>query len=77
MAQMVRSKVSSGAYASESDMIRDGLRALQMRDRALENWLHTEGVAAYDRLKADPSRALGVDEVRRNLADKRKRSAPA
>lgn len=77
MAQMVKSKVSSGEYASESEVIRDGLRALQARDRALEHWLHTEGVAAYDRLKADPGRALGVDEVRRNLAAKRKRSAPA
>ena len=35
MAQMVKSKVSSGEYASESEVIRDGLRALQARDKAL------------------------------------------
>lgn len=74
MAQMVKSKVSSGEYASESEVIRDGLRALQARDKALESWLRTEGVAAYDRLKADPDRALGVNQVRRHLADKRKRT---
>jgi len=77
MAQMVKSKVSSGEYASESEVIRDGLRALQARDKALENWLRTEGVAAYDKLKADPSRALSVDQVRQHLADKRKRPASA
>ena len=77
MAQMVKSKVSSGEYASESEVIRDGLRALQARDKALETWLQTEAAAAYDRLKADPGRALGVDEVRQHLAGRRKRSASA
>ncbi|ASJ62531.1 type II toxin-antitoxin system ParD family antitoxin [Sinorhizobium meliloti] len=77
MAQMVKTKVSSGEYASESEVIRDGLRALQARDKALESWLRTEGVAAYDKLKAKPSRALSVDQVRQHLASKRKRSDPA
>ncbi|MQU85988.1 type II toxin-antitoxin system ParD family antitoxin, partial [Sinorhizobium meliloti] len=36
-----------------------------------------EGVAAYDKLKANPSRALSVDQVRQHLASKRKRSDPA
>ncbi len=74
---MVKTKVSSGEYASESEVIRDGLRALQARDKALESWLRTEGVAAYDKLKANPSRALSVDQVRQHLASKRKRSDPA
>jgi putative addiction module CopG family antidote len=74
MARMVKEKVSSGEYASESEVIRDGLRALLARDKALEGWLLTEGVAAYDRLKADPERALSLDEVRQRLADKRKQT---
>ncbi len=77
MALMVKSKVSSGEYASESEVIRDGLRALQARDKALETWLHTEAAAAYDKLKADPSRALSIDQVRQHLAERRKRSASA
>lgn len=77
MAQMVKTKVSSGEYASESEVIRDGLRALQARDKALESWLRTEGVASYDKLKADPSRALSVDQVRQHLVNKRKRPASA
>lgn len=77
MAQMVKTKVSSGEYASESEVIRDGLRALQARDKAFEDWLRTEGVATYDRLKADPTRALSLDKVRQHLANKRKRPASA
>ncbi len=48
MAQMVKDKVASGAFATESEVIREGLRALDERDAALETWLRTEGVARYD-----------------------------
>ncbi len=68
MAQLVRAKVDSGDYASESEVIRDGLRALQVRDRAVENWLRAEVVTAYDAMEADPSRALSADRVRAALA---------
>lgn len=34
---------------------------------AAEEWLHTEAVAAYDALKADPSRAMPADAVRARL----------
>ena len=67
MAQMVTSKVSSGEYASESEVIRDGLRALQARDRALETWLQTEVAAAYDELKADPSKGRSPEQVLASL----------
>ncbi len=77
MAQMVKTKVSAGEYASESEVIREGLRALQARDKALDAWLRTEVAAAYDELKADSSRALGMEQVRQHFADKRKRSASA
>ena len=33
-------------------------------DRAAEEWLHTEAAAAYDALKADPSRAIPAEDVR-------------
>ncbi len=67
MAEMVRDKVASGEYASESEVIRDGLRALQARDRAMEYWLREQVVPARDALKADPSRAVSVQDVRRTL----------
>jgi putative addiction module CopG family antidote len=70
MAAQVRARVASGEYASESEVIRDGLRALSDRERALEKWLRTEAVAALDALEADPSRGRTVDQVRARLAAK-------
>ena len=55
MAKMVKDKVASGAYATESEVIREGLRALRTQDRALEQWLRTEGVARYDAYHRDES----------------------
>ncbi len=45
MAKMIKRKVASGDYATESEVLREGLRALQAQDQALERWLTTEGVA--------------------------------
>ena len=75
MAQMIKSKVSSGEYASESEVIRDGLRALQAQEKAVETWLGTEVAAAYDAAKADPSSLVPVSEVRATLAALHKRTA--
>jgi putative addiction module CopG family antidote len=68
MAEMVKTKVSAGEYASESEVIRDGLRALMARDQVVENWLHGEVGPIYDALKADPSRAVTAEQVRVRLA---------
>ncbi|MFA7624818.1 MAG: type II toxin-antitoxin system ParD family antitoxin [Pusillimonas sp.] len=67
MASLVKTKVSTGEYASESEVIRDGLRALMARDRAVENWLLNTVGPAYDALKADPSRAVTADQIRARL----------
>lgn len=64
MADVVKEKVRSGEYASESEVIRDGLRALLARDRAVENWLVQQVGPAYDALKADPSRALAAEHAK-------------
>jgi putative addiction module CopG family antidote len=68
MADALRERVASGEYASESEVVRDGLRALFARDQAVEQWLRTEVVSAYDTLKADPSRAASAEDVRARLA---------
>ena len=68
MADVVKTKVKTGEYASESEVIRDGLRALLARDRAVESWLHNQVGPAYDALKSDPSRAVTADQVRARLA---------
>lgn len=64
MADVVRTKVKTGEYASESEVIRGGLRALLARDRVVECWLHNQVGPAYDALKADLSRFVTADHVR-------------
>lgn len=68
MAEMVRAKVDSGEYASESEVAREGLRALQLHERAVETWLREKVPPAYDAMKADPSRAVSVEKIRASFA---------
>lgn len=76
MAEMVRAKVASGEYASESEVIRDGLRALWQRDRALETWLWNEVAPTHDRMQQDPGRMLSVEQVHTALQARLKRRSP-
>lgn len=68
MADAVRSRVESGDFASESEVVREGLRALLARDRAVEEWLRDEVVATYDEMRRDPESGLTVAEIRSELA---------
>jgi len=74
MAEAIKAKVASGEYATESEVIRDGLRVLMARDRAVEHWLRDQVAPAYDALKVDPSRAVSVKQVRARLAAEHKRA---
>lgn len=62
-AAFIDAKVSSGAYASGSEVIRAGLRALQERDAAVERWLRDEVVPAYNAIKTDPNRGIAAKTV--------------
>ena len=73
MAELVRAKVARGEYATESEVIRDGLRTLLARDRAVEDWLRETVAPAYDALQADPSRAVPASHVRSALSNARTR----
>ena len=78
MAEAVRAKVAGGQYATESEVIRDGLRALLARDQVVEDWLRNDVAATYDAMKADPSKAVSVGRVRARLtAEHKKASAKA
>lgn len=74
MAEAIRAKVAAGEYATESEVIRDGLRALMARDRAVEAWLREQVVPAYDALKADPPRAVSLKRVRTRMAAEHQRA---
>ncbi|MFA5607924.1 MAG: type II toxin-antitoxin system ParD family antitoxin [Leucobacter sp.] len=68
MADALKERVASGVYASKSEVVRDGLRALFARDEAVENWLRTEVTASVEELRADPSRAISAEEMRAELS---------
>ena len=67
IADLVRAKVSSGEYASESDMVQDGLESLLGHDAALESWLTDTVGPAYDRLRAEPERGVSIEHVRARI----------
>ena len=76
MAAMVKAKVASGEYATESEVIRDGLRALQARDAAVERWLRDEVAKSYDEFEADPSIGVPAETIMERLrASQRARMA--
>jgi antitoxin ParD1/3/4 len=68
MAEIVKAKVASGECATESEVIRDGLRTLLARDRALESWLRDQVGPAFDPLKADPSVARSIGSLSRSAS---------
>lgn len=75
MAEALSERVAIGAYASESEVIRDGLRALFARDEAVETWLRSEVTASYDELRADPTRAISSADLRAHLSELHVRQA--
>lgn len=78
MAEIVEAKVKSGRYASVSEVMRDGVRALMERESALEKWLRTEVVESIREYEADPSTAIPAEKMMQQLrvrAAERKKSA--
>ena len=64
MAKLVKDKVASGAYAPESEVVREGLRALQERDAAVEKWLRDEVAPTYDRFVTREESTAPLEESR-------------
>lgn len=63
LASYVDALVASGAYASASEVVRAGLRALQEREGAMERWLRDEVVPVAATMQIDPSRAVPAEDV--------------
>jgi len=70
MAEAIKRKVASGAYASESEVIREGLRALDAREAIVEEWLRTEGVARFDAYHRDEIVTHSLEDVTKRLHDR-------
>jgi antitoxin ParD1/3/4 len=61
--KLIRSKVESGAYADESQVVSEGLRLLASNEDALEAWLRDEVAPTYDRAMAEPDSLMDLDAV--------------
>jgi len=72
MASAVAQKITSGRYASVSEVMRDGLRALMERDAAIDRWLREEVVPGHQDYLADPSKAVPADQIMERLKAWRK-----
>jgi putative addiction module CopG family antidote len=69
MAQMVKDKVLSGEYASESEVIRDGLRTLAARDAVVEKWLREEVAPTFDAVMAGTEKVDSAETTVRKLRE--------
>ena len=55
--------VATGTYASGSEVVRAGLRALQERNAVVDRWLTEEVLPVALAMRADPSRGLSASDV--------------
>lgn len=69
MAKKIKAKVASGDYASESEVIREGLRALEERDSVIEKWLRDEVVPTYDAYMAGRESISTLEDVKGRLRE--------
>ncbi len=76
LAKSVKARVARGDYASESEVIRDGLRALEEREARqqaeLDHWLRAEIAPRLKALDKGAAKTIPLDE---GFARVRKRSA--
>jgi putative addiction module CopG family antidote len=72
LADAVRAKVASGAYADESAVVRESLELLEDRERVLDDSLREELASRYDAWQADPSAVSPIEDVQRRLRGHRR-----
>jgi len=76
MAELVERKIQSGAYASVSEVVRDGVRALMERDAAIERWLREEVVPAHAEYLRDPTKSVSSTDVLARIKARRAADKP-
>lgn len=76
VADAIKARVDSGEYASQGDVVLNGMRLLSEEDNLLhdsevEQWLRTVVVPIADATLADPARSIEAEQVRAHFAAKR------
>lgn len=63
LAEAIEGRVKSGAYASVSEAVSEGLQALLERDAAMDQWLRDEVTAGHQEYLADPSKGIPAEDI--------------
>jgi antitoxin ParD1/3/4 len=69
MAKQIEKKVESGAYASVSEVVREGIRTLLDRDISLEKWLKEEVVPGIEEYRANPSAGIPSNKIKQRVRE--------
>jgi antitoxin ParD1/3/4 len=75
--QFVRSKIATGEYASESEVLTDSLQMLRDEEADRERWEREVLLPIHDRLMANPSSAIPLEQVEKNLEARRRQRLKA
>jgi len=59
----LRAKVASGDYASEAEVIEQGLRALDQQDAAFDRWLAEDVAASLEAYRRNPGDVVPAEAV--------------
>ena len=70
VARIVERKIASGAYQSESDVLREGVLALEEREAGVEAWLRDEVGPTYDRVVSGEEKLIPINDVFSGLKDR-------
>ena len=71
LADFVDAKVKSGAYASASEVVVEGVAALLEREAAVEKWLRDEVVKGHEEYLSDPSKGVPAQAVLERIKARR------
>ncbi|MGD0798702.1 MAG: hypothetical protein ABR910_13360 [Acidobacteriaceae bacterium] len=77
MIEFVRGKVLSGDYASEAEMVLEGLEKLRAEAEEQTRWEREVLVPAHERMMANPDSAISLEAVRQGLEAKRRERVSA
>ena len=67
---IIKQKVASGSYASETEVIKESLRLLQERDEEKLKSLRGDLAAAYEQSKHGESEIIDIEKIIANASQK-------
>lgn len=77
LADLIERKISAGEYATESEVVSDGLRTLLERDSNVETWLRDEVVPLAQQVEDGTAETMTADDAWKKLQAHMDRRATA